>query len=135
MKYTTFVLSLLCLAFDVLSGAFMCVCAQLIGTFSAFLWADSVSGTMLVFGSTMQREQSAGVCMCRISSLSFFRSTLGSFEGLNIPTADDEENNEEEKSSVLSEGIVHSNILAYLSGTSSSSRQRQWTPERSVLLY
>ncbi|XP_067461756.1 protein AKNAD1-like isoform X1 [Thunnus thynnus] len=60
------------------------------------------------------------------------RSTLGSFEGLNIPTADDEENNEEEKSSVLSEGIVHSNILAYLSGTSSSSRQRQWTPESST---
>lgn len=43
-------LSLLCLAIDVLSGA--CVCAQIIGTFSAFPWADSVSGAVLVLGSS-----------------------------------------------------------------------------------
>ncbi|KAM7379239.1 hypothetical protein PAMP_004804 [Pampus punctatissimus] len=60
------------------------------------------------------------------------RSFLGSLERLNIPTAEDEENNEEERSSVFSEGIVNGNILAYLSGTSSSSRPRQWTPESST---
>ncbi|XP_027141414.1 uncharacterized protein aknad1 isoform X4 [Larimichthys crocea] len=38
---------------------------------------------------------------------------------------------EEERSSVLSEVIDHSNILAYLSGASSSSRQRQQTPDSS----
>ncbi|XP_053186678.1 microtubule organization protein AKNA-like [Scomber japonicus] len=57
--------------------------------------------------------------------------SVGSLEGLNTPTAEDEEGNEDERNSVLSEGIVHGNILAYLSGTSSPSRQRQWTPESS----
>ncbi|XP_071348403.1 protein AKNAD1-like [Trachinotus anak] len=59
------------------------------------------------------------------------RSSLGSLERLDIQTAEDEEGSEEERSpvSVLSEGIDHSNILAYLSGTSSTSKQREWTPE------
>ncbi|XP_044074332.1 protein AKNAD1-like isoform X3 [Siniperca chuatsi] len=59
---------------------------------------------------------------------SSFRSSLGSLEGLEIQTAEAEE----EKSSALSEVIDHSNILAYLSGTSSFSRQRQWTPNSST---
>ena len=122
-------LSLSCLAFDALSGACMLVSAQIIGTFSAFLWTDSVSGTVLVLGSTMQRDHSIGVCLCAGFLLYYFRS-VGSLEGLNTPTAEDEEGNEDERSSVLSEGIVHGNILAYLSGTSSPSRQTQWTPEK-----
>lgn len=44
--------SLLCLAIDVSSGACVCVCAHIIDTFSAFPWADSVSGAELVLGST-----------------------------------------------------------------------------------
>lgn len=65
----------------------------------------------------------------RVFSLSSFRSSHGSLQGLDIQTAEAEG----ERSSVLSEAIDHSNILAYLSGASSSSRQRQQTPERSVV--
>lgn len=115
-------LSLLCPAIDVLSGACMCLCAQIISTFSAFPWADSVSGAVLVFGSS---ESLCG----RFSSLSCFRSSRGSLEGLETQTAEAGE----ERSSVLSEVIDHGNILAYLSGSSSSPRQRRWTPDRSVL--
>ncbi|TKS79937.1 AT-hook-containing transcription factor [Collichthys lucidus] len=49
----------------------------------------------------------------------------GSLDGRDIQRAEAEE----ERSSVLSEVIDHSNILAYLSGASSSSRQRQQTPD------
>ncbi|XP_032387981.1 microtubule organization protein AKNA isoform X2 [Etheostoma spectabile] len=52
------------------------------------------------------------------------RSSQGSVEGLGIQTA----GAEEERSSVSLEVIDNSNILAYLSGSSSSLRQRQWTP-------
>ncbi|XP_028449305.1 AT-hook-containing transcription factor isoform X2 [Perca flavescens] len=53
------------------------------------------------------------------------RSSQGSVEGLEIQTAEAEE----ERSSVSLEVIDNSNILAYLSGSSSSLRQRQWTPD------
>ncbi|XP_034051952.1 microtubule organization protein AKNA-like isoform X3 [Gymnodraco acuticeps] len=61
----------------------------------------------------------------RFSSLSCIRSSLGSLEGLEGQTA------EEERGSVLSEALDHSNILAYLSESSSSSRLRHWTPHSS----
>ncbi|KAK5888910.1 hypothetical protein CesoFtcFv8_014959 [Champsocephalus esox] len=61
----------------------------------------------------------------RFSSLSCIRSSLGSLEGLGGQTA------EEERGSVLSEALDHSNILAYLSESSSSSRLRHWTPHGS----
>ncbi|KAJ4936265.1 hypothetical protein JOQ06_000864 [Pogonophryne albipinna] len=61
----------------------------------------------------------------RFSSLSCIRSSLGSLEGLGGQTA------EEERGSVLSEALDHSNILAYLSESSSSSRLRHWTPHSS----
>ncbi|XP_069562304.1 streptococcal hemagglutinin-like isoform X1 [Brachyistius frenatus] len=48
-------------------------------------------------------------------------------ERLDIQTAEDEEGLEEERSSVSSEAIGHSDILAYLSGTGSTSRLKQWT--------
>lgn len=86
-----------------------------------------------MLGSLVQREQSVWVYVNRFSSLSCFRNPQGSLEDLNTQTAEDEEGNEEERSSVLSEGIDHGNILAYLSGSSSTSIQREWTPERSVL--
>ncbi|XP_075954208.1 uncharacterized protein aknad1 [Anarhichas minor] len=54
------------------------------------------------------------------------RSSLGSLEGLEIPTTEAED----ERSSVSSEVIDHSNILAYLSRGSSSARQREWTRDR-----
>ncbi|KAG7214697.1 hypothetical protein INR49_010589 [Caranx melampygus] len=59
------------------------------------------------------------------------RSWRGSLERLAIRTAEDEEGNEEERSSVfvLSEGTGRSNILADLSGTSLTSREKEWTPE------
>ncbi|XP_056246478.1 uncharacterized protein LOC130178375 isoform X1 [Seriola aureovittata] len=59
------------------------------------------------------------------------RGSRDSLERLDIQTAEGEEGDEEERSSlsVLSEGIDHSNILDYLSGTSSTSRRREWTPE------
>ncbi|XP_040911516.1 uncharacterized protein LOC121193345 [Toxotes jaculatrix] len=53
----------------------------------------------------------------------------GSLERLAILTAEDEE----ESISVLSEGIDHSNILAYLSGTCSTSRRRESPESRSTL--
>ncbi|XP_031137213.2 microtubule organization protein AKNA-like isoform X1 [Sander lucioperca] len=53
------------------------------------------------------------------------RSSQGSAEGLEIQTAEAEE----ERSSASLEVIDNSNILAYLSGSSSSLRQRQWTPD------
>ncbi|KAI3375007.1 hypothetical protein L3Q82_021535, partial [Scortum barcoo] len=53
------------------------------------------------------------------------RSSRASLEGLEIQTAEAGE----ERSSVLSEVVDHSDILAYLRGSSSSSRQRQWTPD------
>ncbi|XP_037642285.1 microtubule organization protein AKNA-like isoform X2 [Sebastes umbrosus] len=53
------------------------------------------------------------------------RSSLGSLEGLEVQTAEAEE----ERSSVSPKVIDHSRILAYLSGSSSSSRWRQWTPD------
>ncbi|KAI4809870.1 hypothetical protein KUCAC02_018726 [Chaenocephalus aceratus] len=56
------------------------------------------------------------------SHYSHSRSSLGSLEGLGGQTA------EEERGSVLSEALDHSNILAYLSESSSSSRLRHWTP-------
>ncbi|KAK5919432.1 hypothetical protein CgunFtcFv8_023328 [Champsocephalus gunnari] len=65
------------------------------------------------------------VSVCRFSSLSCIRSSLGSLEGLGGQTA------EEERGSVLSEALDHSNILAYLSESSSSSRLRHWTPHGS----
>lgn len=118
---------------DDLSGACVCVCAQIIDTLSAFLWADCVSGTVLVLSSTVQREQSVWVSVSWCFSLSCLRSSRGSPERLDVLTAEGEEGDGEEGSSVLSEGIDHSNILAYLRGTNSTSRQREWTPERSVL--
>ncbi|GLD58581.1 AT-hook-containing transcription factor-like protein [Lates japonicus] len=57
------------------------------------------------------------------------RSSRGSPERLDVLTAEGEEGDGEERSSVLSEGIDHGNILAYLRGTSSTSRQREWTPD------
>ncbi|KAK1879480.1 Protein AKNAD1 [Dissostichus eleginoides] len=62
---------------------------------------------------------------CGFSSLSCIRSSLGSLEGLEGQTA------EEERGSVSSEALDHSNILAYLSESSSSSRLRHWTPHSS----
>ncbi|XP_033993124.1 microtubule organization protein AKNA-like isoform X2 [Trematomus bernacchii] len=62
----------------------------------------------------------------RFSSLSCIRSSLGSLEGLEGQTA------EEERGSVSSEALDHSNILAYLSESSSSSRLRHWTPHSST---
>ncbi|XP_047198005.1 microtubule organization protein AKNA isoform X2 [Hippoglossus stenolepis] len=53
-----------------------------------------------------------------------------SLERLDVQRDDKEEGDEEERSSVLSEGIVHGNISAHLSRTSSTSRQTEWTPER-----
>ncbi|XP_038575199.1 uncharacterized protein LOC119902888 isoform X2 [Micropterus salmoides] len=73
-------------------------------------------------GDGLQRSGERITTDCRHSS---FRSSLLSLEGLEIQTAEAEE----ERSSALSELIDDSNILAYLSGTSSSSRQRQWTPD------
>lgn len=49
-------------------------------------------------------------------------------EGLEIQTAEAEEDRS------ASEAIDHSDILAYLNGGGSSSRRRQWTPDRSVIL-
>ncbi|XP_051263550.1 uncharacterized protein LOC127367591 isoform X1 [Dicentrarchus labrax] len=63
--------------------------------------------------------------------LQYLRSSQGSLGGLDTQTAE----TEEERSSLLSEAIDHSNILAYLSGTSSSSRQREWTPDSCSSLY
>ncbi|KAM3604090.1 uncharacterized protein V6R79_006270 [Siganus canaliculatus] len=54
------------------------------------------------------------------------RSLQHSLQGLDIHTAEAGQ----ERSSVLSEEIEHSNILAYLSASRSSSRQRQWSPDR-----
>ncbi|XP_045907963.1 uncharacterized protein LOC123972488 [Micropterus dolomieu] len=73
-------------------------------------------------GDGLQQSGERITTDCHQSS---FRSSLLSLEGLEIQTAEAEE----ERSSALSELIDHSNILAYLSGTSSSSRQRQWTPD------
>uniref|UniRef100_A0A8D3CZJ9 AKNA domain-containing protein n=1 Tax=Scophthalmus maximus TaxID=52904 RepID=A0A8D3CZJ9_SCOMX len=56
-------------------------------------------------------------------------SSQGSLERQDIQRAEDEEGAGVERSSVLSEGIVHGNILAYLSGTRSTPRQEEWTPE------
>ncbi|XP_073347788.1 uncharacterized protein [Pagrus major] len=53
------------------------------------------------------------------------KSSQGSLEGQDIQAAEAEE----ETNSVLSEAIDHSNILAYLSGARSSSRQTQQTPD------
>lgn len=62
------------------------------------------------------------------SSPSHCRSSHSSLEGRDIQAAEAEE----ETSTVLSEAIDHSDILAYLSGARSSSRQKQQTPSRSV---
>ena len=43
----------------------MCVCAQIIGTFSAVPGSDSVSAAVLVFGST--ECLCAGFCLCSVS--------------------------------------------------------------------
>ncbi|XP_055359565.1 protein AKNAD1-like isoform X3 [Betta splendens] len=43
--------------------------------------------------------------------------------------SEDGEGTEEEDSSFLSKGLDHSNILAYLSGSGSTSLQRDWTPD------
>ncbi|KAM9349925.1 uncharacterized protein aknad1 [Symphorus nematophorus] len=59
-----------------------------------------------------------------VDGLQHSRYLQDSVEELDIQTA----KAEEERSSILSEVLDHSNILAYLSGTRSSSRQRQWTP-------
>ncbi|CAB1443027.1 unnamed protein product [Pleuronectes platessa] len=53
-----------------------------------------------------------------------------SLERLDVQRDDEEEGDEEERSSVLSEGIVHGNISAHLSRTSSTSIQTDRTPER-----
>lgn len=74
-------------------------------------------------GTVFQSE-----CVC--SSLLSLRSLQGSLEELDITTAEEEEGEEEERSSVLSESIGHDNILAYLTGTNSSTRDKEWTPER-----
>lgn len=58
-------MSLLCVAINILSGACMCVCSQIIGTFPAVPWADSVSGAVLVLGST--ECLSAGFLLCPVS--------------------------------------------------------------------
>uniref|UniRef100_A0A7N6FAC8 Protein AKNAD1 n=1 Tax=Anabas testudineus TaxID=64144 RepID=A0A7N6FAC8_ANATE len=58
-------------------------------------------------------------------------SPHSSLEDLNTQAAEDEDGNEEERNSVSSEGIDHTNILAYLSGSSSTSLQREWTPDSS----
>lgn len=63
-----------------------------------------------------------------LCSPSCCRSSQGSLEGRDIQAAEAEE----ESNSVLSEAIDHSDILAYLSGARSSSRQTQRTPDRSV---
>ncbi|XP_034411274.1 microtubule organization protein AKNA [Cyclopterus lumpus] len=61
----------------------------------------------------------------------YLRGSLVSLGGQDIQTTEAEE---ERSSSVSSEVIDHSSILAYLSGSSSSSRQREWTRDsRSTL--
>ncbi|KAM6918231.1 uncharacterized protein aknad1 [Xenentodon cancila] len=55
--------------------------------------------------------------VCSPSCLPCFRDVLGSLEGLDIQAAVGEEGSEDV--------IAHSDILAYLSGTSSASKQRQ----------
>lgn len=95
----------------------MCVCARVID-----LTMKQIVLQVLVSGS------STCLSLCAGFFLSCFRSSHSSLQGLDLQTAEAEG----EWSSVLSEAIDHSNILAYLSGASSSSKQRQHTPERSV---
>ncbi|XP_034558049.1 uncharacterized protein LOC117826230 isoform X2 [Notolabrus celidotus] len=84
----------------------------------------------LITTDSLMRSSGHSSCHSRFSSLSCFRSSLGSREGLIIHTAE----TEEERSSVCSDEIDHSNILAYLQGISSSLGQRQGTPDsRSTL--
>lgn len=81
--------------------------------------ADSVSGVGVGFHPVFESL---------FSSPSRCRSSQGSLEGRDIQAAEAVE----ESNSVLSEAIDHSDILAYLSGARSSSRQTQRTPDRSV---
>ncbi|XP_076001166.1 uncharacterized protein aknad1 [Genypterus blacodes] len=62
------------------------------------------------------------------------QSSQGSLDGLNL-TAEDGDYNEEEKSSALSEGLDPSKDLAFPGRTSSPSRQRPWTAERSKCVF
>ena len=64
-----------------------------------------------------------------------FRDFLDSLEGLDTRTTGDEEGNGEERSSVLSEAIDHSDVIAYLRRTSSNLRETQRTANRSVWRY
>ncbi|KAM8728487.1 uncharacterized protein aknad1 [Acanthopagrus schlegelii] len=73
------------------------------------------SGELITTDSSLQRTGHS-------SYLS--KSSHGSLEGRDIQAAEAEE----ETSTVLSEAIDHSDILAYLSGARSSSRQKQQTP-------
>lgn len=96
-----------------------CMCALISGTFSALLWS--------YFRSSVRFHHAGGAECYLLSRLS---NPQGSLEDQNIQTAEDEE----ESSSVLSEGIGHSNILACANGCSLTSRQREQKPERSVLV-
>ncbi|XP_072220563.1 uncharacterized protein [Leuresthes tenuis] len=60
------------------------------------------------------------------------RDLLDSLEGLDTRTTEDEEGSGEERSSVLSEAIDHSDIIAYLRRTSSNLRQTPRATNRSV---
>ncbi|KAF7222701.1 microtubule organization protein AKNA isoform X2 [Nothobranchius furzeri] len=70
------------------------------------------------------------ICISRVSSSSCHRDSL---DKLNFHEAKDEEGLEEERSSASSEGRGHSDILAYLSETRSSSRQSQRNANSSTL--
>lgn len=65
-----------------------------------------------MFSSTVQRECSVWICVCRLSSLPCVRDSLGSLEGQRWTTEEDEEGHEEERGSVVSEGREHGDILA-----------------------
>lgn len=112
------------LAFDDLCGACLFVCAPVLSllmeqvVFQVQCWV-SVSTECL------------SLCVSGSSFLFCVRSSHGSLQGLDIQTAEAEE----DRSSISSEALDHSNILAYLSGAGSSHRQSQQTPERSALWY
>lgn len=110
------------LAIDDLCGACVFVCAHVLSlptervVFQVQCWV-SVSTECL------------SLCVSGSSFLFCVRSSHSSLQGLDIQTAEAER----DSSSVSSEAHDHSNVLAYLSGAGSSSRQSHRTPERSEL--
>ncbi|XP_059200860.1 microtubule organization protein AKNA-like [Centropristis striata] len=87
---------------------------------------EGLQQSELITADSLLKDTRQSYCHSRFSSLSCVRSSQGSVEGLGIQT--DEAEEQRSSSEVLSEAIDHSDIIAYLSGSSSSSRQKQWTP-------